>query len=137
MERINERSNKMKIETVLHEEIHNEFGELKKLEVGSEGYRTAVDGICKLLDRAIYCFWGVSLCIIWALIAFFGKSEYAAKVSYNNAALAVCGVLLAAVLYFVISRVRFTVKFRAIAVIGFLFCLFQDRLLLYLLYKYF
>lgn len=43
----------MKIETVLHEEIHNEFGELKKLEVGSEGYRTAVDGICKLLDRAI------------------------------------------------------------------------------------
>lgn len=43
----------MKIETVLHEEIRNEFGELKKLEVGSEGYRTAVDGICKLLDRAI------------------------------------------------------------------------------------
>ena len=43
----------MKIETVLHEEIHNEFGELKKLEVGSEGYRTAVDGICKRLDRAI------------------------------------------------------------------------------------
>ena len=81
--------------------------------------------LSKLLDRAIYCFWGVSLCIIWALIAFFGKSEYAAKVSYNNAALAVCGVLLAAVLYFVISRVRFTVKFRAIAVIGFLFCLFQ------------
>lgn len=43
----------MKIETVLHEEIHNEFEELKKLEVGSEGYRTAVDEICKLLDRAI------------------------------------------------------------------------------------
>ena len=43
----------MKIETVLHEEIHNEFGELKKLDVGSEVYRTAVDGICKLLDRAI------------------------------------------------------------------------------------
>ena len=43
----------MKIETVVHKEIHNEFGELKKLEVGSEGYRTAVDGICKLLDRAI------------------------------------------------------------------------------------
>ena len=43
----------MKIETVLHDEILNEFEELKKLEVGSEGYRTAVDGIGKLLDRAI------------------------------------------------------------------------------------
>lgn len=43
----------MKIETVLHGEILNEFEELKKLEVGSEEYRTAVDGIGKLLDRAI------------------------------------------------------------------------------------
>lgn len=43
----------MKIETVLRDEILNEFEELKKLEVGSEGYRTAVDGIGKLLDRAI------------------------------------------------------------------------------------
>lgn len=43
----------MKIETMLHGEILNEFEELKKLKVGSEEYRTAVDGIGKLLDRAI------------------------------------------------------------------------------------
>lgn len=43
----------MKVETVLHDEILNEFEELKKLEVGSDGYRAAVDGISKLLDRAI------------------------------------------------------------------------------------
>ena len=43
----------MKIETMLHEEIQSEFEELKKIQIGSEGYRTAVDGISKLLDRAI------------------------------------------------------------------------------------
>ena len=43
----------MKVETILHDEILNEFEELKKLEVGSDGYRAAVDGIGKLLDRAI------------------------------------------------------------------------------------
>ena len=43
----------MKVETMLHDEILNEFEELKKLEVGSDGYRAAVDGISKLLDRAI------------------------------------------------------------------------------------
>ena len=43
----------MKVETILHDEILNEFEELKKLEVGSDGYRAAVDGISKLLDRAI------------------------------------------------------------------------------------
>lgn len=43
----------MKVETMLHDEIRNEFEELKKLEVGSDGYRAAVDGISKLLDRAI------------------------------------------------------------------------------------
>ena len=43
----------MKVETILHDEILNEFEELKKLEVGSDGYRVAVDGISKLLDRAI------------------------------------------------------------------------------------
>ena len=43
----------MKVETMLHDEILNEFEELKKLEVGSDGYRAAVDGIRKLLDRAI------------------------------------------------------------------------------------
>ena len=43
----------MKVETMLHDEIRNEFEELKKFEVGSDGYRAAVDGISKLLDRAI------------------------------------------------------------------------------------
>ena len=43
----------MKVETMLHDEIRNEFEELKKLEVGSDVYRAAVDGISKLLDRAI------------------------------------------------------------------------------------
>ena len=43
----------MKVETMLHDEILNEFEELKKLEVGSDGYRAAVDGISKRLDRAI------------------------------------------------------------------------------------
>ena len=43
----------MKVETMLHDEILNEFEELKKLEIGSDGYRAAVDGISKLLDRAI------------------------------------------------------------------------------------
>ena len=43
----------MKVETMLHDEILNEFEGLKKLEVGSDGYRAAVDGISKLLDRAI------------------------------------------------------------------------------------
>ena len=42
----------MKVETMLHDEILNEFEELKKLEVGSDGYRAAVDGISKLLDRS-------------------------------------------------------------------------------------
>lgn len=43
----------MKIETLLHEEIVDEFGNLSKIEVGTDEYRTAVDGVTKLLDRAI------------------------------------------------------------------------------------
>lgn len=43
----------MKIETLLHEEIKEEFDELGKLEVGSEQYKITVDGIAKLVDRAI------------------------------------------------------------------------------------
>ena len=43
----------MKIETLLHEEIKDEFDELGKLEVGSEQYKITVDGIAKLIDRAI------------------------------------------------------------------------------------
>ena len=43
----------MKNETLLHEEIESEFKELKKLEAGSEKYKLAVDGLTKLVDRAI------------------------------------------------------------------------------------
>ena len=43
----------MKNETMLHDEIQNEFEELKKIEVGSDEYKTAVDGLTKLMDRAI------------------------------------------------------------------------------------
>ena len=43
----------MKNETMLHEEIQGELEELSKLEVGSEKYKVAVEGIAKLMDRAI------------------------------------------------------------------------------------
>ena len=43
----------MKIETMLYEEIRSELEEVKKLEVGSEQYKVAVDGLTKLVDRAI------------------------------------------------------------------------------------
>lgn len=43
----------MRIETLLNDEIRGEFDELKKLEVGSEKYKTTVDGLTKLIDRAI------------------------------------------------------------------------------------
>ena len=43
----------MKNETMLHDEIQSEFEELKKIEVGSDKYKTAVDGLTKLIDRAI------------------------------------------------------------------------------------
>lgn len=43
----------MNMETVLYNEIESEFEELSKLEVGSEKYNSAVDGIAKLVDRAI------------------------------------------------------------------------------------
>ena len=43
----------MKIETLLHEEIEAEFKELNKLEVGSDAYRIAVEGMSKLMDKAI------------------------------------------------------------------------------------
>lgn len=42
-----------KLETLLHEEIQGEFEELEKIEVGSDKYKTAVDGLTKLCDRAI------------------------------------------------------------------------------------
>lgn len=43
----------MRIEAGLFEEIHSELEELKKSEVGTESYRTTVDGVTKLIDRAI------------------------------------------------------------------------------------
>lgn len=43
----------MKNKTMLHEEIQSELEELSKIEVGSEKYKVAVDGVSKLMDRAI------------------------------------------------------------------------------------
>lgn len=41
----------MSYKTLLNEEIENEFKELKKMNVGSEQYKTAVDGLTKLMDK--------------------------------------------------------------------------------------
>lgn len=38
---------------LLHEEIVCELGELNKLELGSEQHKSTIDGVGKLLDRAI------------------------------------------------------------------------------------
>ena len=43
----------MNIEHLLHVEIEEELTELKKMQVGSDQYKTAVDGVSKLFDRAI------------------------------------------------------------------------------------
>lgn len=43
----------MNIETLLREEIKSELEELKKMSMGTDEYRTTVDGITKLADRAI------------------------------------------------------------------------------------
>lgn len=43
----------MNIEHMMHEEIKSELEELGKLQVGSEEYKVAVDGITKLTDRII------------------------------------------------------------------------------------
>lgn len=43
----------MNIEKLLHEEIESEFEDLGKLELGSDEYKTTVDGLTKLVDRAI------------------------------------------------------------------------------------
>lgn len=43
----------MKNEHLLHTEIESEMSELAKLAVGSDAYKVAVDGITKLMDRAI------------------------------------------------------------------------------------
>lgn len=43
----------MKIETKLHEEIAKELDELGRIQLGSDEYRGVVDGVTKLMDRAI------------------------------------------------------------------------------------
>lgn len=43
----------MRIEKTLREEIQHELEELGKIEVGTEPYKTTVDGVTKLMDRAI------------------------------------------------------------------------------------
>lgn len=43
----------MRLETLLYEEVHSELEKLKDMKVGSEEYKSTVDGIAKLTDRAI------------------------------------------------------------------------------------
>lgn len=43
----------MSIETLLQEEIQNELGELKRISVGTDEYKTTVDGVTKLMDKVI------------------------------------------------------------------------------------
>lgn len=43
----------MSIRSLLNDEIQAEFKELDKMEVGSETYSKAIDGLTKLMDRAI------------------------------------------------------------------------------------
>lgn len=43
----------MRIETRLHEEIAKELEELGKMQLGTEEYKGTVDGVSKLMDRAI------------------------------------------------------------------------------------
>ena len=43
----------MRIETMLHDGIEDGFNELKKIQVGTEEYKSTVDVLTKLLDRAI------------------------------------------------------------------------------------
>lgn len=43
----------MRIEKMLHAEIENEFESLKKVELGTDKYKATVDGLTKLVDRAI------------------------------------------------------------------------------------
>lgn len=43
----------MNIENLLHEEIEQEFGKLEQMDTGSDEYKVTVDGVTKLVDRAI------------------------------------------------------------------------------------
>ena len=43
----------MNIQTLLYDEIEEEFEKLRNIERGSEQYKVTVDGLTKLMDRAI------------------------------------------------------------------------------------
>lgn len=43
----------MSIETLLYDEIETEFEKLRTMEHGTEQYKVTVDGLTKLMDRAI------------------------------------------------------------------------------------
>lgn len=43
----------MNIQTLLYDEIEEEFEKLRNIEYGSEQYKVTVDGLTKLMDRAI------------------------------------------------------------------------------------
>lgn len=43
----------MKLLTLLSDEISSELEELSKMQIGSDEYKAAVDGITKLVDRAV------------------------------------------------------------------------------------
>lgn len=43
----------MKIETLLRDEIQDEFEQLSKMELGTEQYEKTVNGLAKLMDKAI------------------------------------------------------------------------------------
>ena len=40
----------MKIETILQEEIKSEFEELKGMQLGTDEYKSTVDGLTQLVD---------------------------------------------------------------------------------------
>lgn len=44
---------KVNIETLLHDEIATEFDKLSQLEPGSDEHKATLDGLTKLMDRAI------------------------------------------------------------------------------------
>ena len=43
----------MNIQTLLYDEIEEEFEKLRNIDYGSEQYKVTVDGLTKLMDRAI------------------------------------------------------------------------------------
>ena len=43
----------MNVETMLHDEIVSEMESLRKMEVGTDKYETAINGVTKLMDKAI------------------------------------------------------------------------------------